>query len=91
MGGSVEEENLDIHVQCNDGRRFAGTLYTLRNLQFLMDKFRVEGECAKGRYFFDPSMVIIRDLNADTIREVIADLVRTGDIEKAFVVAVPPE
>lgn len=76
--------NADIHVYLNDGCHFAGTLYTLENIRWLMGEYARSGECAAGRYMFDRTMVVIRDLDRDTIRAVVDELVRTNEIASAF-------
>ena len=84
-----EDENADVHVQLDDGREYAGTLYTPANITSLLHKFERSGECALGRYFWDPTMLVVRDLTEETIRAAIEDLVATGDIEKIFVRSEP--
>lgn len=80
-----EDGNVDVLVHLDDGSHYAGTLYSVANVRVLMDRFRVSGECAAGRYFFDPTMVIVRDLKVDTIHAVIEDLIRSDELAKAFV------
>jgi hypothetical protein len=78
------DENADIHVYLDDGSLYIGTIYTIRNVQHLMEKFEQSGECAAGRYMFDPTMLIIRDFRPETIQAVVENLVKTGELAKVF-------
>lgn len=78
------DANADVHVQVANGEVYSGTFYTLENVAFLLKRFEQTGECAAGRFFFDPSMVLVRDLEEDTILMVVAELLATGELRKAF-------
>jgi hypothetical protein len=80
----ISSGNADVHVFRDGGAHYIGTLYTPENLQSLLQKFQASGECADGCYFFDPSMLVVRDLRPDTIRRAIEAIIQTGEIERAF-------
>lgn len=77
---SVDDENADIHIHLDDGSHYTGTLYTIANILHLMDKFARTGECAGGKYMFDPTMLIVRDLRPETIQAVVEELIHTGKV-----------
>ncbi len=75
--------NADVHIFLHDAA-FAGTLYTVDSIRELMARHERTGECASGRYFFDPTMVIVRNLRPETILAVAEELVKSGELSKAF-------
>ncbi len=80
--------NIDVHVFLEDGAQFVATLYTPENLRELMNKWRATGEYS-GDYVWDRSMVVVRDLRLETIRAVVADLIASGDLQRAFEPCLP--
>lgn len=69
VGEADATENQDIWVECRDGRRFAFTLFTLRNLASLM-----EGRLS----FVSPGMLVVKDLSDEAIVEAVADAAELG-------------
>ncbi len=76
--------DADLHVYLDSGDCYAGTLYTLESIARLLQKFAATGECAYGRYYYDPTMLIVRDLRPDTIRGAVEDLIQSGTLAKVF-------
>jgi hypothetical protein len=64
--------------------RFVATFYTLREIERLMDMALSEGRTLEGKYFADPSMVIVRALNEAGICEAVADLVASEPMCRVF-------
>jgi hypothetical protein len=77
------DDNLDIQVTLSDGRRYAATFFTLRNLESLFEKNRMTGECAAGLYFWASDMILVEKLNHETISATIVDLISTGELASA--------
>ncbi|MFZ6680947.1 hypothetical protein [Undibacterium sp. Tian12W] len=80
---SAADENIDVQIDLLDGRKFTATLFTLRNLTYLLDKYRTTGECANGTYIWAADMIVVESLDEATIQKTIASLIETGDIEFA--------
>jgi hypothetical protein len=78
-------DNVDVEVHFDDGRRYGGTLFTLENLHSLMENYRNTGECGGGSYFWASQMVIVPSLAPDALAKAIAALIAEGDLEGAFV------
>ena len=80
----VRDDNIDIEVDLRDGRRFAATFFTVKNLTSLLEKFRESGECANGTFVWAVEMIVLRDLTDVSIHATIRDLITTEKIESAM-------
>jgi hypothetical protein len=83
-GAQPPDGNEDVHVTLEDGREYSGVLATLDGLQTLMHRWARTGECAGGRYVWISHLVIVRDWQPATIAAAIEELIRKGEIERAF-------
>lgn len=79
-----DDDNVDVFVYFADGRKFVATFFTLANIESMMRKDRVTGECAGGLYFWASDMIVVRRLDRETIERTVADLIKSGEFEKAF-------
>jgi len=80
----VNTDNIDVYVTLSNGRKFTATLFTLSNIKRILDRYRESGECAYGKYFWASDMIIVENINPLTIREAIADLIKSDELESAF-------
>ncbi len=78
-----DDDNVDVRVILDDGRRFMPTFFTLANVQRLMDKYALEGGNANGLYFHAADAVMIRRLTDEAIHAAVKDMVTTGGIADA--------
>jgi hypothetical protein len=77
--GDPSDVNVDIEVHTPQGR-FGATLFTLRNVVRLLDRWRATGEHPNA-YFRAPDAVIVDEpITEALIRAVVAEAVATGDI-----------
>ena len=81
---SVENDNIDVVIELSDGTVRTATFFTLKNIASLMEKNERTGECLLGKYLWATEMIIVHDLREETIREVINEIVRTGEYLHAF-------
>jgi len=86
---SIEEEdaengNIDVNIVFEDGSRYFGTFFTLKNISELMSNHRKSGESAYGIYFWATNMCIVSKLNSDIIEDTINDLIQNGLFEEVF-------
>lgn len=82
----------DIEVEAPNGDRYVGVAATLNHLADLMARWHATGECLSGKYVWIKNLVIVRTLSPELLAEVIADLIRTGELGSAMqLVAVPEE
>lgn len=78
------DNNVDVEVHFDDGRRYGATLFTLQNLHSLLETYKATGECGGGSYFWASQMVIVRSLSPEHISQAIAALIAEGDLDRAF-------
>ena len=85
LGGIVEsdDDNVDVRIEVDDGRVFAATFFTIRNLATLMARHRRSGECAGGRYFWAVDMIVVERIDEATLRAAVADMISDGSLETA--------
>lgn len=50
-GWDEQDDNLDIDVTLPNGRSYNAAVFTVKNIQTIMDRYRKSGECSKGTYF----------------------------------------
>ncbi|RBL91350.1 hypothetical protein [Chitinophaga flava] len=73
----VLNDNLDVNIIFPDGGVFFIAVFTISNLEMLMKN-------SGGIYFWSSDMVVVRDLNKETIKEAISQIIRDGYYESAF-------
>jgi hypothetical protein len=78
------DDNIDVEVILQNGKRYGATLFTLANIARLFEKNRATGECAGGLYLWASGMVILSDLSTSTMTTTVKDLLETGEFERAF-------
>jgi hypothetical protein len=81
---SKTDDNIDIEVTLAGGERFTATFTTLKNIATIMERYQKSGECLGGKYFWASELVVVDDLNLDSIRKVVADLLKSGELFRAF-------
>ena len=81
---SRTDHNIDIEVTLPSGERFTATLTTLKNIAGIMERYGKTGECLAGKYFWASELIIVDDLNLDSIRKIVADLLKSGELRRAF-------
>ena len=75
---NVCDGNIDVNLVTGDGDVFFATLFTLPNLQKLMQK-------EEHRYYFwATDMVIVRDLQLDSVRDAVFKIIEDGYLESVF-------
>lgn len=84
LPGNVFDDNVDVVVTLSAGERRTVTFFTINNIERLMRGFGASGECSSGRYFWAKDMVIVRDLEEETIRQVVDEMVLNGEYERHF-------
>ncbi len=72
---NVAEQNIDFNIIL-DNIKYAGIAVTLKNIEYLMNKFRASGDCHFGRYFWQSNMLILEEMTFDCLRDVLLDIVK---------------
>lgn len=73
----VIDDNLDINVILESGKVFFATLFTISNIKSLMLR-------DEAMFFLAEDMVIVADLEKDTIRRVVQESINDGFFERTF-------
>jgi hypothetical protein len=79
----ASDDNIDVEITLSDERKYSATFFTISNIRTLMNKNRLTGECAGGIYFWAANMIVVEDLESETIRRTVAGLIKDGEIDDA--------
>lgn len=79
-----EDDNVDVKVYFDDGRTYTATIFTLKNIQSIFEKYEDTGECLSGLYFWTFDMLIVKKLTIEVIERMIADLIESGEYTTAL-------
>ena len=76
--------NVDVFVDLPDGSRWSATVFTLAEVERLMNLWAStgDGEALAGRCFWCPGGLIVREPGATAIAAVLAGLLESGDLRK---------
>jgi len=72
---NVAEQNIDFNITV-DNIKYTGTAVTLKNIEYLMKKYRASGDCHFGRYFWQSNMLILEEMSIDCLRDALLDIVK---------------
>lgn len=74
--------NVDVEVQLTDGSRWSATVFTVAEVQRLMERWAQTGEEAGGRYFWCSDGLIVREAGVANMTEAISGVLNEGDFER---------
>ncbi|MBS7256717.1 hypothetical protein [Flavobacterium branchiicola] len=70
-------DNLDVNVILENKEIFFATIFTLDNIKMLL-------ELNKSNFFWADTMIIIKDLKKETIKEFVKEVIDDGNLESIF-------
>ncbi|MEV7797315.1 hypothetical protein AB0O68_36090 [Streptomyces sp. NPDC087512] len=77
--------NIDVEVRLTaDGSRWSATVFTLGEVERLMEKGARTGEDLDGRYSWCSDGIIVRDPGIDNITQVLTGLLDDGDFAQVL-------
>jgi hypothetical protein len=76
--------NVDVFVNLQDGSRWTATVFTVAEVERLMDVWAESGEALGGRYFCVTDGLIVRDPGVDSMTQVIVGLIETDEFSTVF-------
>jgi len=71
--------NVDAVVRLVDGSRWSATVFTVAEVERLMDTWTRSGEALGGRYFWCSDGLIVREPGIESMTQVIAGLLDSGE------------
>ncbi|MEV4671055.1 hypothetical protein AB0K34_05310 [Actinomadura sp. NPDC049382] len=84
-------ENVDVEVTFSDGTRWGATFLTVREIERIMDRWRMSGEGQNGTVFRCPDLVIVRDGGVRAITAVLESAVSQDGRSDLLTYLGPPE
>ncbi|MGB8939036.1 MAG: hypothetical protein WCD21_02155 [Streptomyces sp.] len=76
--------NVDVVVTLKDGSRWTATVFTVVEVERLMQLWAGTDEALGGRYFWVSDGLIVRDPGIDSMTDVIAGLIEKGEFSEIF-------
>lgn len=76
--------NVDVFVDLQDGSRWTATVFTVAEVERLMEVWAESGEALGGRYFWVSDGLIVRDPGVNSMSQVIAGLIETDEFSTVF-------
>lgn len=73
----VFDDNLDLNIILDTEEVFFATVFTVRNVQVLLD-------CSPEPYFWSVNMFIVDNLRVPTILDAVASIVQEGRADAIF-------
>ncbi|MCO6514849.1 MAG: hypothetical protein J6589_10365 [Snodgrassella sp.] len=77
-------DNVDVEVFLDNGKRYAATFFTIENIISILNKYKETKECCNGLYFWASDMIIVENLNDKVINKTIQDLIKNEEFHHAF-------
>jgi hypothetical protein len=76
--------SVDVFVDLKDGSRWSATVFTVAEVERLMETWAGSDEALGGRYFWVSDGLIVRDPGIDNMTLVIAGLIETDEFSGIF-------
>ncbi len=74
---SFDDDNLDINLVLDNNKVYFATLFTIKNIQYLIEKNH-------DSYFWADDMIIVKDLRKDTINQIIKEVIDDNYLKVSF-------
>ena len=82
----VEDDNIDAVIHFDRARSYGITFFTQKNISTLCKKWKEDGNCLNGLYFWAVDCVIVEKLEYYLLVQVVADMLNCDEhiFEKHF-------
>jgi hypothetical protein len=74
---NINNDNIDINVVLPNERVYFATLFTLQNIQMLMQSSELS-------YFWSTDMIIVKNLEKETIKKAVTQIIAEFHLEVSF-------
>ncbi|MEU9013354.1 hypothetical protein AB0D12_27060 [Streptomyces sp. NPDC048479] len=83
--GALDEVcNVDVEVRLPDGSCWSATVFTVAEVERLMDRWFSRGEALNGRYFWCSDGLIVKEAGITSMAEVIVGLLDNGEFRQVL-------
>ena len=79
-----DNDNSDVIVTYENGEQWIASFFTYKNINALVEKNKLSGECLSGAYFWATDMILIDELSRARVESVINDLINEKEFETVF-------
>ena len=83
-GTAIVDDNTDVIVTFDDGAVYVATFFTYENIGNLRRKNAETGEFLSGKYFWASDIILIDNVDRESIEQVIADLLKEEAFDTVF-------
>lgn len=82
---AIDNCNTDVFIKIIDTDQiYVATFYTYKNIDSIIKKNQESGEYLAGAYFWGTDMILIKNLRAETIDEVVFEILKEEDFNSIF-------
>ena len=81
----TDDDNVDVVISLDNGEKYHGTFFTLKNVQNLMNRWKSTGESPRDiACFWASNAVIVEELSLSTMESVVEFYLKNGDFYHVF-------
>ncbi len=76
----IRNDNTDVIVEFDNKKRWIASFFTYSNINKLVEKNKITGECLNGKYFWASDMILVDEVSRERIQEVIQSFINEDKI-----------
>lgn len=77
-------ETVEVILTTRNGQEYSANFTAKGFIDYMFEKNKRTGECAKGTYFCMPNMILVEEISERNVRATIDDLIENLGIEIYF-------
>ena len=78
------KETVEVRLTTKDQVEYLANFTTISFIDYVFDKNKRTGECAEGTYFCMSNMILVEEINPESIKKTIDDLINNQEFELHF-------
>lgn len=75
---------VEVILTTKNGQEYSVNFITRSFINYMFEKNKRTGECAKGTYFCMPNMILVEEISERNVRTTIDDLIKNLEVESHF-------
>ena len=79
-----KKETVEVRLTTRDGQEYSANFTAKGFIDYMFEKNKKTGECAKGAYFCMPEMILVEEVSERSVRATIDELINNIEIETHF-------